>query len=248
MIYLFPGLLFFAIATLYTAVGFGGGSSYIAILALSDLPYQKIPIIALACNISAVTINIFFRQTGQLIDWPKALTLAALAIPFGFIGGLTPLREAVFYLLLGLLLFASSWTLILPSSLRIQYIQIPRWLVYAVSPLLGLTAGLVGIGGGIFLAPVLYHSDYQNKQTVPATLSIYILGNSLFGLVGQISKAGGHPAVDYGTGLLLVAVLLGALTGNQISIQWLQPGRLRRMTGIVILLASIRILFKSAGI
>ena len=107
-------LAFFLTALLYASVGFGGGSTYSALLALSGLDYRLLPLVSLACNIVVVSGSSIRFARARLTPWKKALVIVALGAPASFLGGLTPVKEATFLLLLGGSLVLTALTMLIP--------------------------------------------------------------------------------------------------------------------------------------
>lgn len=236
---------FFVTALLYASVGFGGGSTYSALLALSGLDYRLLPLISLACNIVVVAgSSIRFARAG-LTPWRKALVMVALGAPASFAGGLTPIKEATFLALLGGGLVLTSLVMLIP--VREEADGTPttaaRWMPLAAAPL-GYFAGLVGIGGGIFLAPLLHLARWHEARGIAATASLFILVNSLFGLAGQMVKNG--PEL-FGQALgaalpLLVAVVIGGQIGSLLAARLLPPQWIRWLTALLVLVVGVRLL------
>jgi hypothetical protein len=236
---------FLITALLYASVGFGGGSTYSALLALSGLDYRLLPLISLACNIVVVAgSSIRFARAG-ITPWRKALVLVALGAPMSFLGGLTPIKEATFLALLGASLVLTSLTLLIPVRENADGTptRAARWMPFAAAPL-GYFSGLVGIGGGIFLAPLLHLSRWDGARGIAATASLFILVNSLFGMAGQLLKNG--PDL-FGQALgaalpLLVAVVIGGQIGSLFAARLLPPRWIRWLTALLVLVVGVRLL------
>ncbi len=236
-------ILFGLIALIYASVGFGGGSSYTALLTMSGIETGLIPVISLCCNIVVVTGGTIRFWRAGLIDWKNVLPLLAISAPLAFLGGLAPLKEATFLLLLGSALLLSSMALMIPQE-RLPHISLPKWLTLALSGAVGLLAGLSGIGGGVFMAPVLHLIRWSDGKRIAAFASLYILVNSSTGLAGQLYKGGmeavSGPALEYWP--LLLAVLLGGQLGSQLGIKLFSPIWLRRVTALLVGYAALRLL------
>ena len=245
MIWLPPA--FFATALLYASVGFGGGSTYNALLSLAQFDYRLLPIVSLACNVVVVSgSTVRFARAG-VVPWRRALLLALIAAPLAFLGGLTPVKQSTFLVLLGLSLIAAGLTLFMPRAAEAEAEPLPlaRWMPLAVAPL-GYLAGLVGIGGGIFLAPLLHYTRWAGARAIAATTSLFILINSLSGLVGQLSKNG---VGTFGTALsdalpLLIAVVLGGQLGSLLALRWLPERVIRTLTAALTIWAGGQLLFR----
>ncbi len=238
-------LAFAVTALLYASVGFGGGSTYSALLALSGLDYRLLPLVSLACNIVVVAGgSIRFARAG-LTPWKKALVIVALGAPASFVGGLTPIKEATFLGLLGGSLILTALTMLIP--VRAEAGGMPtraaRFMPLAAAPL-GFFAGLVGIGGGVFLAPLLHLVRWHEARGIAATASLFILVNSLFGLAGQLLKNGpGLFGAALGAALpLLIAVVIGGQVGSLLAARLLPPQWIRWLTALLVLIVGVRLL------
>lgn len=241
---IFLGLIFFCIAIFYSIVGFGGGSSYIAFLVLFGEPLHLIPILALICNI-IVVIN----GSGQYISrghfswqltWPFIIT----SVPLAYLGGTLPIGGKVFqFLLAGSLLLAGArllWSFRNYHNLA-RYNKISTPLAFIIGGFLGLLSGIVGIGGGIFLSPILYFLKWGKPKQIATTCAIFILINSVAGIAGQLQKMGGEyiQVVDYWP--LFLMVLLGGQLGSYLGSAKLDQRPIALLTGCLILFVSLRL-------
>ena len=153
-------LLFFVTAILYSSVGFGGGSTYLALLLIWDIPYYIIPVIALFCNIIVVSGNsINYIKAGNL-NHKLLIPYLIGSVPFSFIGGSISLEKEIFEIILFFVLSIAGVLLLINSnsykedSLKLR--DIPKIFSILIGSILGLVSGIVGIGGGIFLSPILF--------------------------------------------------------------------------------------------
>lgn len=241
--------LFALVAFIYASVGFGGGSTYTALLSLWGVEYQLIPVISLLCNIIVVTGgSIRFVRAG-LITWPQVLPMLMVSAPLAFIGGLVPLKQWLFLTILGAALFASAVALLLqPDKMTTR--ALPKPVLLAVSGAVGLLAGLSGIGGGIFMAPVLHLMRWADARRIAAFACIYILINSIAGLLGQLAKQGtltiADVAADYA--MLLIAVLIGGQIGGLFGLRYFKPNMLRMLTALLVGYAALRLLWQAYGL
>lgn len=238
-------LAFFVTALLYAAVGFGGGSTYAALLALSGMDYRLLPVLALACNIVVVAgSSIRFAKAG-VTPWRGALLLTGLAAPAALIGGLTPISQDAFLTLLGISLLLTGATMLLPVSQQsgTEPGRLARLVPFAAAPL-GYLAGLVGIGGGIFLAPLLHLTRWNNARAIAATASFFILVNSVFGLAGQLLKNGTGllGGAIYGGLALLIAVAVGGQIGSLMALKYLPQRIIRWLTAALVIWVGARLL------
>ena len=231
-------------ALLYASVGFGGGSTYSALLALAGTDFRVLPILSLACNIVVVTgSTIRFARAGE-VPWRGALTVSLVAAPLAFLGGLTPIGEGAFLTLLGASLVFAALALLLPVAQHGEVRAQPPWAMPAAAAPLGYLAGLVGIGGGIFLAPLLHLTRWNSARRIAASASLFILINSLAGLVGQLAKSG----VDrFGEALagglpLLIAVVVGGQIGSWLALRFLPRQVIRGLTAVLTGWVGLRLL------
>lgn len=240
-----PGLsiLFALTAALYASVGFGGGSTYTALLILFGTPLALVPAISLACNIIVVTGGtVRFARAGA-VPWARALPLVAIAAPLAFLGGLMPVKEGLLVALLGGSLLVSA-LLLLVQPQRARPVRLPPLLLYPIAGALGLLAGIVGIGGGIFLAPLLHLVRWAEARQVAATASLFILVNSLFGLAGQLIRGQGDAMAGAVAAHwpLLLAVLVGGTLGSHAAVRLVSPLLLRRLTALLVGFVAVRLL------
>ena len=238
-------LAFLVTALLYASVGFGGGSTYAALLAWYGLDYRLLPLVALACNIVVVAGGtVRFARAGGT-PWRGALVLTGLAAPAALLGGLTPIDEASFLILLGASLILTGLAMFLPiSEAQAQEpTRLAKLAPFVAAPI-GYLAGLVGIGGGIFLAPLLHLARWNNARAIAATASLFILINSAFGLLGQLLKQGpGAIGGAVGAALpLLIAVAIGGQVGSLLAVRVLPVRWVRWVTAALVILVGARLL------
>ncbi len=249
-------VLFALTAILYASVGFGGGSTYIALLALADLDYRFLPAVALACNIIVVTGGTLRFQARGLVPWRRVLPILLLSVPFAWLGGRIPIAENSFLLLLGTALLIAGILLaiepLVQRSVEVEgnsSISASNWFAPVAGSAIGFLSGMVGIGGGIFLAPLLFLTRWAESRKIAATASVFILVNSIAGLAGQLMKSGNLYA---GGGMLsywplFVAVLLGGQVGSHLASRALPEIWIRRLTALLIIYVALRILWQQVG-
>lgn len=241
--------LFALVALIYASVGFGGGSTYTALLGLWGVDYTLIPVIALLCNIIVVTGGSFRFVRAGLVKWPQVVPLLVVSAPLAFIGGLVPLKQWLFLMILGSALLLSAVALIAQPD-KMAPRKLSKVKLLWISGGVGLLAGFSGIGGGIFMAPVLHLIRWDNARRIAAFASLYILINSVTGLAGQIIKSGPQslagPATDFWP--LLIAVLVGGQIGSFLGMRLLTPRLLRTLTALLVGYASIRLLWQGWGL
>ena len=247
-------IFFFVTALVYASIGFGGGSTYNALLVLGGEDYRHIPAIALICNIIVVSGGAWrFSADGHTRLsrlWPWLMA----SIPAAWLGGRLEVSESVFTGLLGAsLLFAGIRLLSNRRQSEVASVNHPKgplFFAFGAGGLLGLLSGIVGIGGGIFLAPILYFLNWGRPKEIAAACSLFILVNSLAGLLGQSTKLAASD--DIPTLLqhwpLFIAVLIGGQIGARLGASRIPPGFIQTLTGILIVYVALRLLYRFAAL
>ncbi len=239
-------ILFFLIAAVYASAGFGGGSSYLAVLAVAGCSMAQMRPAALVCNLvvtgggSAV-----FWQKG-LLDWRRIWPLFT-SVPAAWWGAMWPISDVFFKILLGASLVAAGVLMFFqkekqaaPKSKNQKPKSEKPVLLAFLGAALGLLAGLTGIGGGIFLAPALHFLRFDEPKKIAATASVFILANSAAGLFGQFFSK--NWAIDWAfVGPLALAVAVGGQIGSRLSATFFEPRAVRRVTAALVLYAGLSI-------
>jgi uncharacterized protein len=233
---------FFFVALVYSSVGFGGGSSYLALMAqpFFGLLPETIRPAALLCNIVVVTGGaiIYYREGKISLKeiWPFLIA----SVPMAFVGGYWKLRDDTFFVLLGFtLLLASIFLWLKPKTeaeSNLKSFSGPMLLGGGI----GFLSGLVSIGGGIFLSPILHLLNWFDAKKISALASVFILVNSIGGLIGQATSG-----ANFNWQLiapLLIAVLLGGQIGSRLGAKRFNTVYIRRITALVIFVAALNIL------
>ena len=240
-------ILFFITAILYASVGFGGGSTYLALMLIWEIPYYIFPIIALFCNIIVVSGNsINFVKSGN-INLKLILPYLIGSIPFAFIGASISIEKEFFEILLFLVLIVAGFFLLIESntfnnnSLKINSISI--FVSIFIGSIIGFVSGLVGIGGGIFLSPILFLLKAGYPKHITSSASLFILINSIFGVAGQLTKEiVFNEFLNYWP--LFLSVLIGGQIGNYLNIKFLSNKALALLTSLLIIFVAIRMGFR----
>lgn len=241
--------LFVLIALFYASVGFGGGSAYNALMVLAGIDFRILPSIALVCNLLVVSGGTFRHIRLGLLDRDLVLPFVLLSIPMAWLGGQLPVDKQTFILLLGLSLLLSGAILLARQHETKAHPAISRFRLWTiglfVGACLGLLAGIVGIGGGIFLAPLMHMLRLANTRTIAASASLFILVNSVAGLAGQASKAGGvaHLQALWEYAPLFLSVLIGGQIGSHLGVAVFSERTIRRMTAALVIYVSLRLLY-----
>jgi len=236
--------LFLLTATLYSSVGFGGGSTYLALLLIWDVPYLIFPVIALFCNIIVVVGNCFNYIRAGNINLKILNPYLISSVPLAFIGGSLSVDKEVFEILLFVVLALAGALLLLKFRSFDQkievYKKIPKNLSALIGASIGFVSGVVGIGGGIFLSPILLLIRADKAKNIATVASLFILINSLSGLAGQFTKTSTINGIyDYWP--LFLFVLLGGQVGNFLNLKIFSARILALITSILVIFVAIRI-------
>ncbi len=240
MTWLVPAFLLTAL--LYASIGFGGGSTYTALLALAELSYGLIPPVSLTCNLVVVSGSTLRFHRAQLINWKECGSYLLLSIPAAWFAGTLSLPRELFFGILGSALGLSAVAMWVRSrGVEVQYARPPFALRVALGAAFGLLAGLVGIGGGIFLSPCLHLLHAASPKRIAAISSVYIAANSLAGLLGHTMRLGDLSFLS-NHAWLFAAVLIGGQLGNWLSLRVLSERTIRTLTSVLVLYVGVRLL------
>lgn len=248
-------VFFFLTALIYGSVGFGGGSTYTALLALGGTDYRAIPTLSLVCNLIVVSSGVWHFYRKDHVHLRTLLPWIIPSIPASFVGALLPIPEVVFTGLLGAALSMCALRLLWPAPCSTPPAESksdpPRARPLGALPALigtatGFIAGMTGIGGGIFLAPILHIFRWAAPKRIAGACAVFIFVNSLAGLAGQALKAHDADFLDFVGPYwpLFPAVLLGGQIGAWIGSSTLPSGFVKKCTGAVVLYAAVRLLIK----
>ena len=237
-------ILFLITAILYSSVGFGGGSTYLALLLIWDIPYYIFPVIALFCNIIVVTGNSINYVRAGNHNFKLLLPFLIGSIPLSFFGGTLIINKETFEILLFLVLsIAGIFLLINNKSYENENLIIKKInFIYSliIGSILGLVSGIVGIGGGIFLSPILFLLKAEKPRIISTTASLFILINSISGILGQFTKDKTFDElINYWP--LFLSVLIGGLIGNYLNLKIFSNRILTILTSLLVIFVSVRI-------
>ena len=236
-------ILFFITAILYSSVGFGGGSTYLALLLIWDIPYFIFPIIALLCNIIVVSGNSFNYIRAGNHNFKLILPFLIGSVPLAFFGGTLKIEKDIFEILLFFVLSIAGVLLLINNksyennNFIIKKLNFLNSLV--IGSVLGLISGIVGIGGGIFLSPILFLLRAEKPKIIVTTASLFILVNSISGVFGQITKENIITEISNYIPLF-ICVFLGGLLGNYLNLKIFTSRVLAIITALLVVFVSIR--------
>ena len=240
-------VFFFITAILYSSVGFGGGSTYLALMLIWDIPYYLFPIIALICNIIVVSGNsINYIKSGNF-NFKLLTPYLVGSIPFSFLGASISIEKEIFEVLLFFILVLAGIFLLIESKSfnkdQIKIKQIPKILSIIIGSVIGFASGVVGIGGGIFLSPLLFLMKAGYPKHIATTASLFILVNSVFGVAGQLTKnIVFNEFLNYWP--LFLVVLIGGQIGNFLNIRFLSNKTLAVITSLLVIFVAARMGFR----
>ncbi len=240
-------ILFFVTAILYSSVGFGGGSTYLALLLIWEIPYYIFPVIALLCNIIVVSgSSINYSRAGNH-NFKLLFPFLIGSVPFAFFGGTLKIEKEVFEILLFLILSIAGILLLLNNkSYKNDYFTIKRlnfFFSFMIGSVLGLISGVVGIGGGIFLSPILFLLKAEKPKIIATTASLFILINSISGVLGQFSKENViNDLTNYW--VLFLSVFIGGYIGNYLNLKIFSNRTLTILTSLLVIFVAMRMAFK----
>ena len=240
-------IFFFITAILYSSVGFGGGSTYLALLLIWDIPYYIFPIIALLCNIIVVSGNSFNYIRAGNHNFKLLIPFLIGSIPFAFFGGTLKIEKDIFEILLFFVLSMDGVLLMINNKSyendNLTTKKLNFIFSFFIGSILGLVSGIVGIGGGIFLSPILFLLKSEKPKIIVTTASLFILINSISGILGQLTKE--NILIELSNYLpLFLCVFVGGLLGNYLNLKIFTSRILAIITSLLVLFISIRMGFK----
>jgi len=240
-------ILFLVTAILYSSVGFGGGTTYIALLLIWGVPYFIFPVIALLCNIIVVSGNCFNYIRAGNLNLRLLLPYLTGSIPLSYVGGSLTLDKKIFEILLFLVLITAGTFLLLNfksyDEKKKIYKKISLSISILIGGILGFISGVVGIGGGIFLSPILFLLNAGRTKHIITAASVFILVNSIFGIIGQLTK--NYVLIEIQNyWYLLITVLIGGQIGNFLNLKILPIKFLALITALLVIFISTRIGFE----
>jgi len=240
-------ILFFVTAILYASVGFGGGSTYLALLLLWGVPYFIFPVIALSCNIIVVSGNCFNYIRAGNLNLKLLIPYLIGSIPLAFIGGSLSIGKEFFEILLFVVLTVAGILLLFKFKSYDEKVEIFRKIPIIVSILiggtLGFVSGIAGVGGGIFLSPILFLLRAGKPKHIVTAASLFILINSLSGIIGQLTKTTVLGEIQ-NYWFLFLAVLIGGQIGNFLNLKIFPTRLLALVTAGLVLFVAARMAYK----
>jgi uncharacterized membrane protein YfcA len=231
--------LIFAAATLYSSVGHGGASGYLAAMALVGLSPLLMKPAALAMNIAVAGLVFVRLARAGHFDWRLFLPFALGSIPLAYVGGAWSLTNSSYQIIVGAALLIAAARLFIAQHDTEPRRRPPLWAALAIGAALGLLSGLTGVGGGIYLSPLLLFLRWTSMRSNAALAAAFILVNSIAGLAGYTLS--GQPWPD-GLPWLMLAALLGGVIGSELAVRRLAPVQLKKLLGVVLVIAGAKMI------
>ncbi|MFQ6023993.1 MAG: sulfite exporter TauE/SafE family protein [Acidiferrobacterales bacterium] len=227
----------FLAAILYSSVGHGGASGYIAMMALFGLSAQEMKPAALVMNIFVASVVLVKLYRAGHFNTQLFVPLALASVPMAYLGGAYTIDDPTYKYVVGAALLLAAVRFLVESGDRPATGTPTLWIALPVGVGIGFLAGLTGVGGGIFLSPILLFLRWTNMRTNAAIAAAFVLSNSIAGLLGHVSVITHWPT---GLSILVVAALLGGLIGSELATRRLAPVRLRNLLGLVLIIAGVK--------
>jgi uncharacterized membrane protein YfcA len=231
--------LIFLAALLYSSVGHGGASAYLAVMALVGIAPESMRPAALILNILVSSIALYKFYRASAFSWRLLLPLAAASIPCAFLGGLINLPAEIYKPIVGLVLVFAAWQVFSRATkpYTVSERTASKVALFGIGGCLGMLSGLTGVGGGIFLSPVLLFLRWAETKTISGTAAAFILVNSISGLIGVLAKL---PALPQGLAYWAFAAIVGGWVGAEYGSKRLANPTIRQLLALVLLIAGAK--------
>jgi uncharacterized protein len=236
--------LVFLAALLFSSVGHGGASGYLAAFALIGLAPDAMRPAALCLNVLVASIALYKFYKVRAFNWQLFWPIALTSVPAAFIGGLVTLPNTYYKAVVGACLLYAAWTIFSQANKSDEIVIKPvaKPVLMGLGAGLGLLAGLTGVGGGIFLSPILLHFNWAKTKVISGVAAAFILANSIAGLAGFLSKT---PILPAGLGFWALAAIAGGLIGAEYGSKRLANPTIRKLLAAVLVFAGSKMLLAS---
>lgn len=234
--------LIFLAALLFSSVGHGGASAYLATFALIGMAPASMRPAALCLNVLVASIGLYKFYKVRAFDWQLFWPIALTSVPSAFLGGQMTLPNPAYKTLVGLCLIYAAYTIFVQANKidDVEVWQVSKPVQMALGAGLGFLAGLTGVGGGIFLSPILLFFRWAKTKVISGVAAAFILVNSISGLLGFLSKS---PNLPDGLAYWALAAILGGLTGAEYGSKKLANPVIRKLLALVLVFAGSKMLF-----
>ncbi|MGB7816227.1 MAG: sulfite exporter TauE/SafE family protein [Methylotenera sp.] len=236
--------LVFLAALLFSSVGHGGATAYLVAFALAGMAPENMRSSALFLNVLVASIALYKFHKVRAFDWHLFWPVAITSIPCAFIGGQVTLPDHTYKLIVGLCLIYAAWVIFSQANKRdeIDVKPVAKPILFTVGAILGFLAGITGVGGGIFLSPILLFFSWAKTKVISGVAAAFILVNSISGLLGILTKS---PTLPAGLGYWAVAAILGGWIGAEFGSKRLANPTIRKLLAVVLVFAGGKMLFSS---
>lgn len=239
-IFMLAALIFIA-ATLYSSVGHGGASGYLAAMAIFSMAPMEMKPVALTLNILVASIALKKYSKSGYFSWSIFWPFAVASIPFAYLGGLILLPSIYYKPIIGIVLIYTAFRFVMDATkpnYKIKQPYMPVILMFGAG--LGFFSGLVGVGGGIFLSPLLILLKWEDVKKVSGVAAAFVLVNSIAGLFGFISS--NTPQLPEGLPIWAVAAIIGGYIGAEYGSKRFGNPTIKHLLSIVLLVAGIKMI------
>lgn len=230
----------FVVAVLYSSVGHAGASGYLAIMTLLGISALQTRPTALILNIFVALIASFQFYRAKHFDWKVLCSFAVTSIPFAFIGGMIVLPNQLHKQILGGILIVAAVRLAWNFAIEKQLFKPNIWIALILGAIIGLLSGLTGVGGGIFLTPVLLLTNWTDTKKAAGISAMFILVNSISGLLGSFSQLEHLPTKVW---FWILSAIIGGFIGSTFGSRYFDSLTLRRVLSFVLIFAGLKLIF-----
>ncbi len=233
--------LVFLAALLFSSVGHGGASAYLAAFALIGMAPESMRPAALFLNVLVASIALYKFYKVHAFNWSLFWPIAITSIPAAFIGGQIALPNSTYKVIVGLCLLYAAWTIFSHANktdeIELHVVKKPVLILLGAG--LGFLSGLTGVGGGIFLSPILLYFGWAKTKVISGVAAAFILVNSASGLLGVLTQS---PILPAGLPYLAFAAVLGGIVGAEFGSRKLSNPTIRKLLALVLVLAGSKML------
>jgi hypothetical protein len=233
-------ILIAVVAALYASVGHGGASGYLAVLSLFAFAPQQLSSTSLALNVLVSALSFYSFAQAKHFRFPLAWPLIVASVPLAFVGGLIQVSDRAYFILLALALLIAAYRMWwnAPTTVNGEMRKPSLGASLATGGGIGLLSGIVGVGGGIFLSPLMILMRWADPKQTAAVSAFFILVNSLAGIAGRFARGGFELS---STMPFVAAALVGGFAGSYVGAQKFSGFTLRRVLSIVLVLAAAKL-------
>ena len=231
------GLIFIA-AVLYSSVGHGGASGYLAAMALFGMAPAAMKPLALSMNIAVAGLGFIRLYRAGYFNGRLFAPFALGSVPAAYIGGAWKLHDTTYRYIVGVALIVAAIRMFLEYRQEGKSRRPRAWLAFSIGALIGLLSGLTGVGGGIFLSPLLLMLNWTTMRESAAIAAAFILVNSIAGLAGYANSV--HAAWPPALWLFVAVALAGGMVGSELAVRRLAPHKLKILLGLVLVIAGAK--------